>query len=71
MFGSTQMNETASRARLVLAMATRTPNLSISGSFWNWGAPPDRVMTVAMFSAPITDATIVAAKAANQSSGPG
>ena len=40
----------------MLAMATRTPNLSISGSFWNCGAPPDRVMTVAMFRAPMTDA---------------
>jgi hypothetical protein len=71
MFGSTQMNTTASRAKLVFAIATRTPNLSISGSFWNCGAPPDKVMTVAMFRAPMTDQTIVAANAANQSSGPG
>ena len=68
MFVSTQMNETARSARLVLAIATRTPNLSISGSFWNCGAPPESVITVAMLSAPSTEATIVAANAANQSS---
>ena len=55
----------------MLATATRTPNLSISGSFWNCGAPPDRVMTVAMLSAVRTEATIVAANVAHQSSTPG
>ena len=66
------MTETASRARLVLASATIAPNWTISGSFWNCGAPPDREIAVAI----VEDAhdgwpTSVAANAAIQSAAPG
>ena len=65
------MTDTASSARLVFASATTSPNLSISGSFWNCGAPPDSEIAVAIVSAPITTATSIAAKAASQSTAPG
>ena len=61
------MIDTASRARLVFANATMLPNWIISGSFWNCGAPPDSVITVAIVSALTTVAASVAAKAATQS----
>ena len=69
--GLIHMTDTASSARLVFASATTSPNLSISGSFWNCGAPPDSEIAVAIVSAPITTATSIAAKAANQSTAPG
>ena len=65
--GSSHRIETASSARLVLAMATRPPNWIISGSFSNCGAPPEIVMTVAIVTALSTVATRVAANAAIQS----
>ncbi len=55
----------------MFASATTSPNLSISGSFWNCGAPPDSEIAVAIVSAPITTATSIAAKAASQSTAPG
>ena len=65
------MTEIARRARLVFARATIPPNFSISGSFWNWGAPPDREMAVAIVSAPSRHATSIATNAAIQSVAPG
>ena len=47
------------------------PNLSISGSFWNCGAPPDSEIAVAIVSAPSRQATSIAANAAIQSAAPG
>ena len=69
--GSYHRMATARRARLVLAIATRPPNWSISGSLRNWGAPPDSVIAVAMLTAPIALARSIAPKAATQSCGPG
>ena len=57
--GSTQMIDTASRARLVFANATMLPNWIISGSFSYCGAPPDKVITVAIVSALTTAAASV------------
>jgi hypothetical protein len=62
--GLCQRIVTASSATLVLATATRAPNWSMSGSFLYCGAPPESVMAVAMFTAPRTVATVVAANAA-------
>ena len=69
--GSRCMITTASSARLVLANATMLPNRTISGSFSNWGAPPDSVITSAIDTLLITAAANVAAKAANQATGSG
>ena len=69
--GSSHSTDTASSARLVLAIATRPPNWIISGSFSYWGAPPDTEIAVAMHTALTTAAIEVAAKAAAQSSGSG
>ena len=69
--GSSHSTDTASSARLVLAMATRPPNWIISGSFSNCGAPPDIEIAVAIDTALSTAAIEVAANAANQSPGPG
>ena len=55
----------------MLASATSPANSIISGSFWNCGAPPDRTMTVAIVSAPITAPRNVAIIAASQSMGAG
>ena len=38
----------------MLATATSVPNWSISGSFSNCGAPPEKVMADAIVSAPIS-----------------
>ena len=53
--------------RLVFAAATTVPNRTISGSFWNCGAPPERVIAVAMVTAPATLAEIKANVMAIQS----
>src|SRR5439155_22489847 len=58
---------TARSAMLELATATRLPNWTISGSFWNWGAPPDSVIAVAIATAPSTPELRVAANVPNQS----
>jgi hypothetical protein len=69
--GSTHITEMARSARLVLARATIPPNLSISGNFWNCGAPPDSEIAVAIVSAPSRQATSTAVNAAIQSAAPG
>ena len=69
--GLIHMTVTASRARLVLASATIAPNRTISGSFWNCGAPPDSEIAVAIAKTHTTLAESVAANAAIQSVGPG
>ncbi len=55
----------------MLASATISPNWIISGSFRNCGAPPDRVMTVAIVIELMIVAHEVAAKAARNSLTPG
>ncbi len=55
----------------MLASATMLPNWIISGSFWNWGAPPESVMTSAIVTELTTVARIVAVNAAAHSASPG
>ena len=69
--GSSHRIVTASSARLVFASATMLPNWIISGSFWNCGAPPDRVMTSAIVIELTTVASVVAVNAAAHSRTPG
>ena len=65
-----QMTMIASRARLVLAIATMLLNRSISGSLVNCGAPPEREMTVATSTAPRAPSPRSHANAAIHSRGP-
>ena len=69
--GLTHSAATASKARLVFASATIRPNWIISGSFRNCGAPPDRVITVAIVTELMIVAADVARKAASHSRSPG
>ena len=71
MMGCSHRIVTASSARLVFASATMLPNWIISGSFWNCGAPPERVMTRAIVIELRTVANEVAPKAATHSRMPG